>query len=207
MITIGVPKILKDWKKARLTCEININNDVKELWLEVERKYAKYLVKDRCDAFLIAILTMAMRKKEDITCLSPVSEELLHNLTMQLIPALSKYGQNFYRTNINVKNTKKQIKNKGYVGTGFSRGIDSMHVLRNYLNSPFKNLNITHLCINDVGAFDIPGYSMHNRDAEKTKQQSFERSIKAANELGLKYILTKTNIRKDFSKNYVLDHI
>ena len=60
MITIGNPKISKKNKRARLSCEIEFNDEIKVLWIEVSEKYANYLVKDRCDAFLIAMLPFAI---------------------------------------------------------------------------------------------------------------------------------------------------
>ena len=135
MITIGVPKINRNNKKARLTVDVEINGETKQLWLEVDEKYEKFLVKDRCDAFVIALLPVAMKNKKELVCLSPVSEELLHNLRTHLIPTLAKSGKSFYRTRISADIKKDPVKNIGAVGTGMSGGVDSMHVLGEYLDT------------------------------------------------------------------------
>ena len=75
MLTIGTPKILKQNKKVRLQCEIEINNEIKTLWMEVDEKYSKYLVKDRCDAFLIALLPIALRQILICQWISPWTKE------------------------------------------------------------------------------------------------------------------------------------
>lgn len=207
MITIGQPKISKQKKRARLYCDIEMNDETKTLWLEVEDKYAGYLVKDRCDAFLIAMLPIAMRNHKDIQCLYPVSEELLHNIKIQLIPALAKSGEGFYKTRIIADVEKHPVKSAGAIGTGFSRGVNSMHVIESYVNSEYPRFDITHLCINDVGAFDIDGYKNYNKDVEEIKKECFDKSICLADELEIPYVFSKSNLAKDFPSEYAYDHV
>ena len=76
MIIINEPQIIKKHKRVRLSANIDINNSIKTLWVEVDDKYAKYLVKDRCDAFLIALLPIAMRYKKDIEAADEIIDEL-----------------------------------------------------------------------------------------------------------------------------------
>ena len=207
MITIGEPKIKRNGKLTRLSCEIEINNEIKTLWLDVDNKYGGYLVKDRSDAFLIAMLPVAMRNNKDIVCLSPVSEELLHNIRVHLIPTLSKYGKGFYKTRIQAEVKRKPVHNAGAVGTGMSRGIDSMHVLNEYLDCDYPGMRVSHLMINDVGAFDIAGYNEGGRDNQKIKRECIKESIELADELDLPYIITSSNLSEEFSPKYGYDHI
>ena len=207
MITIGEPKIKRIGKKTRLFCEIEINETVKTLWLDVNKKYGGYLVKDRSDAFLIAMLPIAMRNGKDIVCLTPVSEELLHNIRTILIPTLTKTGKGFYKTRISAEVRKKPVKNAGAVGTGMSRGIDSFHVLNEYFECDYPSMRLTHLMINDVGAYDIAGYKEGGRDNLKIKEECIKESIEVAEEHDLPYILTESNLSTDFDMKYGLDHI
>jgi len=197
MITIGIPKIRKEKKKARLSCEIEINDEIKILWVEVDEKYANYLVKDRCDAFLIAMLPVAMREKKDIICLSPVSEELLHNIRMQLIPTLVKSGKDLYKTRISTDIEKHPIKSSGAIGAFISRDISSMNILETYLDSEFKQMNISHLCLLDFEKED---------NKEQIINENIETSLKLAEELDFPSILVKSNILKDFPTNFALDN-
>ena len=207
MITIGIPKITKSNKKARLSVDVEINDETKQLWLEVDEKYEKFLVKDRCDAFVIALLPYAMRNKKEIVCLSPVSEELLHNLRTHLIPTLVKSGKNFYKSRISADIKKEPVKSAGAVGTGMVGGIDSMHVLSEYLDSEYHTRNLTHLCIHDTGAFDVPAYNEGGRSGEKTKEQIIKKYSALAEEVDLPLILTKSNLSKDFDIQYAINHI
>ncbi len=207
MITIGEPKIKRIGKKTRLFCEIEINETIKTLWLDVDKKYGGYLVKDRSDAFLIAMLPIAMRNGKDIVCLSPVSEELLHNIRTILIPTLTRTGKNFYKTRISAEVRKKPVKNAGAVGTGMSRGIDSFHVLNEYIECDYPTMRLTHLMINDVGGFDIPGYKEGGRDNLKIKEECIKESIEVAEKQDLPYILTNSNLAADFDIKYGFDHM
>ena len=192
MITIGIPKIKKESDKACLSCEIEINDEIKNLWIEVDKKYANYLVKDRCDAFLLAILPIAMREKKDIICHAPVSEELLHNIRMQLIPTLVKSGKGFYKTRISADIKKQPIKNSGAIGTFLSRDISSMNVIENYTDTEFKNMQITTFCIMDF-------------ETKFSKKEELEKCLNIAEELDIPGIIIKSNILKDFPTNYLQD--
>ena len=205
MITIGIPKITKQKKRVRLSCEIEINDEKKTLWLEIQDKYAGYLIKDRCDAFLIAMLPVAIRNNKDIVCLSPVSEELLHNIKAQLIPALAKCG-NFYKTRISADIEKHPIKNAGAISTGLSLGINSMHILEKYIDSEFPHMNLTHLCIHDMGGGNTASNN-ESKDSEQIKKECLEKSFKLADELEIPYIYSTSNLSQDFNINYSADHI
>ena len=207
MITIGVPKINRNNKKARLTVDVEINGETKQLWLEVDEKYEKFLVKDRCDAFVIALLPVAMKNKKELVCLSPVSEELLHNLRTHLIPTLAKSGKSFYRTRISADIKKDPVKNIGAVGTGMSGGVDSMHVLGEYLDTEYPTMKLTHLCLNDTGAFDIASYNEGGRSGEVIKEEVIKKYSKLAKELDLPLIITQSNLAKDFGIQYATNHI
>ncbi len=151
------------------------------------------------------MLPIALRNNKDIVCLSPVSEELLHNIKGQLIPTLAKCG-NFYKTRVSAEIEKHPIKNAGGIGTGLSGGINSMHIIEKYIDSEFSHMNLTHLCINDIGVFDNKDLN-NNKDIEEIKKECFEKSFKIANELDIPHIFITSNLSEDFEINYTFDHI
>ncbi len=204
MIIIGEPKIIKSDSKVRLSCPIEMNNEIKDLWLEVDKKYGKYLVKDRCDAFLAAMLPIAMRNKKDIICNSPVSEELLHNITVQLIPSVAKHSRALYKTRISAEIEKHPVKNAGGVGTDLSRGIESMHVLSKYLDTDFSHLKLTHVCVYDVGVFSIASFNEKGQ-GERVKRECMAQSLKLAEKLNIPAIVVKSNLADDFNIQYALN--
>ena len=78
MLFIGEPYIAQNGDRSRLVCDIGINRrETRTVWFEVDREYEKYLCTERSDAYVIGLLSWAMRAGHDITCTVPVSEELL----------------------------------------------------------------------------------------------------------------------------------
>ncbi len=101
MIKILQPKVISsDDSHSRLSCDILVDNKVRNLWFEVEKEYEPYLCYERSDAFVIGLLSWAMRLNHDIECTAPVSEELLYNLRTYLIPSLAKHGKDLHNIKI-----------------------------------------------------------------------------------------------------------
>ena len=92
-----------------------------------------------------------MRKHHDIHCKAPITEELLYNINEYLIPSLTKYDKRLYNVKIIAPVETEAMQNAGAVGTGVSGGVDSFHAILNNTNGKYKNLQLTHLCINSVG--------------------------------------------------------
>lgn len=204
MITIGELKITKKDKQTRLECSIEMDGTTQNLWIEVENKYGKYLVKDRCDGFLIAMLPIAMRRKKDIICNSPVSEELLHNISTQLIPTIAKNGKNLYKTRISADINTKPIKDAKGVGTGLSRRLNSMHAIAKYLEPKYPSLKLTHLCLNNIGTINLSG-DIKKDEAKKIKEECHKKSLDFAMELGLPVVVINSNYSTDFDCSYLLN--
>lgn len=205
MIIIGEPKLTKRNKKARLTAEVSVNNEVKELWIEFDEKYSKYIVKDRADAFVVALLPYAFRNKKDIICNSTVSEELLHNLRNQLIPAISKGSSKFYKTRVSADINKKVITNTEAVGATLTLDADGLHILSRYLEPEYPNMKITHLCVNEFDINDIEDVEKNGFNSSNNPQ--ILKALELANELDLSCIHVKSNLLTEFDINYKLDHL
>lgn len=200
MIKIEKPYIVEDGEKTRCICDIYIKKQKKEIWFEVEKKYGKYLCDDRVDAYLIGILNYAMRENLNIKCEAPVTEDLLYNIETTLIPSLSKYGRNLSSIKIEAK-TVTPIKEGTAVGTGCSCGIDSFAAIYNHIDSKYKNFDLTHLCINNVGAFN-ECYSEYG--IQKAKEERYFIAERVAKELGIELIKTDSNFGEAIPQNHYL---
>ena len=66
MIIIELPVVLVNKDKARLQVDISIDGHNKTVWFEVDRSI-KSLCYERSDAFVVALLSYAMRNG-DIIC-------------------------------------------------------------------------------------------------------------------------------------------
>lgn len=195
MIKINEIKIVKCGEKSRIVYFLTDNDIEKELYFEVDKEYEKYLCYERCDAVLMGILNHAMRTKQDIESKIPATSELLYNIRDILIPSLTKHDINLYSPQINCPIEVSAIENVGAVGTGVSCGVDSFHAIAKHYNSAYKDMNLTHLCMFNVGAF-APCYE--NYGIEKIKNERYEEAIKVAQQLNLPIILSNSNFAELF---------
>lgn len=202
MIYIGVPKIESNGDKSRIVCDIFIEGVKKNIWFEVEKKYEKYLCTERADGYLIGILNYAMRYGYNIECAVPVTEELMYNIKTILIPSLVKYSENLH--SIEIKAKLAPALNMGeFVGTGCSCGIDSFSSIHNHVNTEFHDMDITHLCLNNVGAYN---QCYADYGAEKVKIERYEETKKVAKELGIELIETDSNFASEIVQEHLLTH-
>ncbi len=168
----------------------------------VQENYAKYLLTERSDAFLVGLLSYAMRTGHDIECEAPVSEELLYNIRQYLIPLVVKYGNNLHYVNITAETVPEPLENAGMTGASASCGVDSFNTISNQYNSPYKSMNITHLCLNDVGAFNTCYGDSIKQDF--VKEERYKKAKEFADEIGLPLILTESNFGQMFAQSHLL---
>lgn len=192
---ISKPTIIAYEDKSRLISEIRFDKEneykVEELWLEVDHQYASYLCDERSDAFLVGMLQYAMRFGYDISCVAPVTKELLYNLENDLIPILCKTSsKKWHRPKITATTALESLENAGGVGTGMSCGIDSFHATLSHLSDVDYKPKLTHLFINDIGSFQVN----YNKDASLVKEEIFARAKKVAKSLNLPLVESNTNI-------------
>lgn len=189
---ISKPTVKDFCDKVRLSVNVSTADSVWELYVEVENSLGEYLCHERSDAFVVGLLRFAMAKHLDIRCETPVSEDVLYNLRTYLIPSLAKYGPDLYATRIYAVADSTELPNFGAVGTGASLGIDSMHSILHHLNSEYGNHNLTHLVLNNVGAYD-PIRGVGQFDWKSAKARAF------AQEVGLPLVQVNSNIADIFN--------
>ena len=78
--------------KVRLVTPVTESIDGKSternIWVEVDSRYEKYLCTERCDAMLLGLLHYALENGHDIQAELPASRKLYFNLQNLLIPLL-----------------------------------------------------------------------------------------------------------------------
>lgn len=206
MITFKKPKIKIEDSKAIVTCDVLIGDKKKEIFYEIDKKYKDYLCIERSDAFIIAAIHYAMKHHHDITCDFPLTSSIYHNLINYLIPTLANHSNNLTEIKLNVPLIEEPIKTKGAVATGISCGIDSMHVLKNYLNPECKDMKLDYLCLNNVGSFNAYAEKYEGIGSNKARKFLIERATKVANKVNLPLIITNSNIHKVFNDEYFRVH-
>lgn len=207
MITIGKIKYIEEARKVRI--ESRIKTDGKPdflLFIEVEKEWARYLVTDRVDAFLVGILNKAMMTGQDICCESPVSAELKLLLERQLICTLAKHDDKLYATKIYAPLTDKPIGNAGAIGTGLSLGVDSFTTIAENHAAESKNAKLTHL----VTFTTLIGEYYQKANEKYCADRLYEKEKVVAAQLKLPLIAIGTNLsqfmhpRADYYDTYLL---
>jgi len=199
LIHIHRPIVSKVGDRVRLSAAIDFCGVEKTLWFEVDGSYGQYLCAERSDAFLIGLLNFAMRKHWDIRCEAPVGWQLLYQIQTYLIPSLVHNSKILYPTKIYCDADEGLMQNAGGVGTGLSCGVDSLHAVANYSDPPFNQLRLTHLVLNNVGAF-----YRGSQDNQYQWQSSHARRF--CNEYGFKFILTDSNFADVVPQEHLLTH-
>lgn len=200
MIVIDIPYI----KENRLYFPFREDEIEKQVWFEVEKEYEKYLVADRCDAILIAILNYAMKNNHDLILNSPVTQDLIYKINEFLIPSLTKHDKEMNKIKIKENVEALLPLNEGEaVGTGLSCGIDSFHSIMTNFKTQYKNCRLTHLCINNVGSFDI--YQKFSNSNE-TKNKIYERAKNISLELNLPLVTTNSNLMDIVPQSHYRTH-
>ena len=200
-IVIHKPYVKHGGDKVRLLCDVNSYDfSIRTIWFEVEEKYGQYLCWERSDAFLIGLLSIAMREGCDIVCEAPVTAQLLYQIRTYLIPSLVRHSKALSEPRIIADMEEALMQNAGGVGTGISCGVDSMHAVMNYANSEYPGLKLTHLVLNNVGAF--------YRGAEDRQYEWQAKHAKDfCDEYGFELILTNSNFAEAFPQNHLLTNV
>ncbi|HZL09029.1 MAG TPA: hypothetical protein VFC65_03450 [Prolixibacteraceae bacterium] len=200
MITIGKPEVIFLEDKARLQAKLDFDGQLKLVWFEVDKKYAEYLCYERSDAYVIGVLNYAMRNGHDITCKSPIGEDLYYQITTYLIDAVFKGSKKLYKTKIIAEVDNSKLKSANAVGTGISCGIDSFHAISTHTNSKYKNHNVTHLAFNNVGSHGEGEKAIILYEARK------KLAIKFANEYQYELVESNSNIYDEIPQSHFMTH-
>lgn len=194
ILKIGKIYILDESNQmCKLCSDITVQNKKSVLYYEVEQQFKKYLLTDRCDAFLLGLINHAMYEGYDIVCEGKVTEQLVFQLMNYYIPVLSSNFHDLNRINIKAELESAPIKNVGAVGTGNSGGIDSFYTAIKYNNDVLGSYKLTHLIFNNISTQDI--------DEERIRLQ-FERDKDEKNLIARKMELVPVNVYSNLYEFY-----
>lgn len=195
-IRIGAPYIAKMAKEVRLCSEIELDGQKQIMWFAVRESYGTYLVEDRADAFVIALLTTAMHNAADIICDAPVTRRLLYQINHYLIPAMTSNMAEFHPIILYAQPTDVILECEGAVVTGWTGGVDSMFTYMQNICSSDPVHRLTHLLVANNGA--IIG------DTRETFRKMVEKTEKGfASDTGLSVIGVDTNLQEILDENFL----
>lgn len=191
-ITISKPHIEKVDKKVRVFSLIGIDDQHQKLWCETDEIYKHFLVTDRADAFVCAVLPFALRTGKDIVCEAPVTEQFLNNINKVLIPNLCKSDTRLHNVKVMASIATDSAICGNAVATGMSCGVDSFYTLIEYSNPNLNHLKLTHLYC---------GNYLYGNDS-----LIYKRAEKVADMVDLPLVETTTNINEFFSIPHIYIH-
>ncbi len=197
MISIGKPYITHENTEFRLCAPIQIDGRAETLYFYVDEKYGNYLVDDRADAFVVALLTTAMKNGADIVCEAPVSRRLLYQLRHYLIPILAANLPGYHKISLHAEPTDEKLLCDGAVATGWTGGVDSMYTLMRTIHAEEPSHRLTHLMIANNGALE----SGDNAGLLQKLVQKAEQGV--AKEMGLSVIGIGSNIQDLVSEPFL----
>lgn len=199
---INPPKLSKNEGQIKITSLIEYQNKQKCLWYTIDRKYAEFLTWEKLDAFLLAVLPLAMENNEPIYVEGAISEKLFYNLTNYfgkifnlLIPSLTQ-----------VKIIPKGLDNGKLcqsletVTMGFSGGIDSFCSFIDHISDDLpKSYQLTHLVYCNVGSHGVGGRNLF--------EQRYQRLLDFAEEYELPFVKIDSNLQEIVPIDFRLTHI
>ncbi len=153
-IDIGEPYIKEmENGKTRLCADVKVNDEPQTLYFEVDDCWAKYLVTEVSDSFVLGIIERAMKNSWDISFAAPMSEDLYYSLTTYMIPVYARNFNMFHEIDLNGETTNDIPQSEKRAGTGFSAGVDSFYsVLKHMGNEKCPEHNVTPLLLALNGA-------------------------------------------------------
>lgn len=196
-IILGMPFVAEEGNKIRLNCPIDLNGKCDTVWYEVDSGYGDYLCHERGNALLLGVLSYAMRNNCDIVSEAPIDEQLLYQIRTYLIPAVVGGSRNLTAPEISAPMASELLPNAGAVGTGISCGVDSLHAVMNYANPAYSKMKLTHLILNNVGAF-----WRGKEDRQYDWQSAHAKRFCEAN--GFKLILSDSNLADVVPQDHLL---
>lgn len=197
-ISIGRPYIEEASDGVYMRAKVRLYTQAQVMWFSVNPLYREYLTEDRSDAFVVALLTTAMRGDRDIVCEAPVTRRLLYQMNHYLIPMLAENIEEYHRITVYAEPTDMKLECFGAVGTGWTGGVDSMFTyMRNYQNAE-QDYRLTHLVIANNGAIE-------GKSTSETLNGMVEKTEKGfSNEAGLSVIGVDTNFEEILSEKFLM---
>jgi hypothetical protein len=195
---IHMPEIICEQGSVVLRARVEYAGRTEHLWYSVAADWGSYLTPERCDAFVVALLPVAMSIGEDVHVTGIMSEQLYYNLMGYYIKILRVAIPSLQPIMIvpeRVDSSRWPRETTG-VATGFSGGIDSFCVLADHLWSDVpRTFRVTHLFFNNVGSHG------HGDKGRTLFEDRFKLLVPAAEAIGLPFIKIASNLDDMFPQN------
>jgi hypothetical protein len=191
-IIVHTPYVSQADHASRVSADIQIDASITTLWCETDKIYQEFLLSERGDAFVCALLPFAMRSGKNIVCEAPLTEHFLHNINEILVPQLCAHDPRLCRTQVIAQSDATPLIYGNAVSTGFSCGVDSFYTVHLYRDAKQNSMKLTHL---------YTGNYLYGNDSK-----IYQRAEMAAAALGLPLVCTRTNLSEALKLPHVYTH-
>lgn len=196
IIKIGIPRVINiDGSLSRLEAEATWEYEGRQIcetiYYEVEERWAKYLTTEYSDAFVLAMLEVALETGLDIQFEAPMTEDLKYQMETYLIPVWTRYMRKLKKFCLIGPTTTRKVETVAGVGTGFSAGVDSFYSVLKHIDSTYKTKKVTHLLLTVNGSAQT---GLTKEIDEQWFQEEMRQFSELAQELHLELIGVNSNI-------------
>jgi len=174
------------------------------MWYELPAAHADWFSTDRADGFVVGFILQAMRLRQDIVTIAPMSAKLWHNLTQFFIPTIAKAFPELHAIHLKPTSLIETTTAATGVAAGFSGGIDSFAaILDHFVNEPWPNYRISHFLFHNVGSHGETDPHM----ARTLFHRRYDRLREYPDAVGVPFVPVDTNIHELAPMEFVKAHI
>lgn len=155
MMHVSSPAYRESGDISVLAVTVSLRENDKELWFSTPVRWKQHINASSLDAFLLALLPLAMSQGEDLYLDGPVSERLLYCTNSYLVKLLGLISPDFKSIAVSARETTVSTASQNGLGaaTGFSGGVDSFSVLADHLSDRTSpSYRVSTMLFNNVGA-------------------------------------------------------
>jgi hypothetical protein len=199
------PELMYHDGVVRLEATFTCQGKKEVLWFEVDKRYADCVVTEKIDAFLLALLPLAMATGEDVNLHHPVSQRVFFNVSRHLTTLIPTAWPEMHKVSVFPSGfvSEPTFPAGNVVATGLSAGIDSLCTLaENRSPTVPKDYRITHCVFTNVGSHG----AMSEPGAKERFQGRLNNARGLAKELGLEVIVIDSNLAQVAGVNYDRTH-
>jgi len=143
------------------------------------------------DPFLFIPVYMSMYYHTDLYLRGKVSKQLYRNIIDYVQPLLCDFSPDLVKTNIIVDGFQEIESEHSVIGTGISCGVDCLATIKKYyVEEDDSDYKLTHLFMLNVGWHG----NYYNENTIPLFRSRCKANMKAANEMGLKFVAVDSNI-------------
>jgi len=200
--------IQKKTSDSSIRVQVEVKSDTLQdtlLWYEFDKNIEEYITTEKHDGFVVGLLLLAMKNREDIHIQGKISGKLYYNMTNYYMDIVQSFAPEFHKIRIvpDGLTGKTGYRRGNGVITGFSAGIDSFSVIHDHLENPVPDeYKITHFLFNNVGSHG----EWDAENAEKLFLKRYELIKGYPEDISIPFICVNSNLSEILQMEFRKTH-